>query len=239
MYRIPEIALGSWLVRDRRRPETESRAHFQPPHRARQFNLLRWISILGFIAILIVSMAFAAVVSHFVKREILENDATLTSQFIASLAESQGSQAGLGANVTLGQLLDQRTNIATLGIDRSSIGTRGQEPVLRSSAISARRSAGGCVCTGPHDYLVDQLGIGRDERAGQREAGRRFCLARQSELELLRAHVHEAAFVRQPEKQISKITFRYTTARRRGCGSEDLTRSREPAAYIDRATYWF
>ena len=117
VYRIPEFALSSWLTRDRRRPETELRAHSAPRDQARQFNLLRWISILGFIAIFAISMAFAAVLSHFVKREILDNDATLTSQFIASVAETQSSQAGLGANVTLGQILDERANFARLGID--------------------------------------------------------------------------------------------------------------------------
>jgi len=115
--RIPEIALSSRLTRDRRRPETEPRAHFAPRDQARQFNLLRWISILGFIAIFVISMAFAAILSHFVKREILDNDATLTSQFVASVADTQSSQAGFGPNVTLCQILDERANFAKLGID--------------------------------------------------------------------------------------------------------------------------
>jgi signal transduction histidine kinase len=62
-------------------------------------------------------MAFAAVLSHFVKREILDNDATLTNQFVASVAETQSSQAELGPNVTLGQILDERANFARLGVD--------------------------------------------------------------------------------------------------------------------------
>ncbi len=117
MYRIPEFALSSWLSRDGRGQETEPRAHSAPHDEARQFNLLRWISILGFIAIVVISMAFAAVLSHFVKREILDNDAALTSQFITSVAETQGIQAELGPKVTLGQILDERTNVARLGVD--------------------------------------------------------------------------------------------------------------------------
>ena len=62
-------------------------------------------------------MAFAAVLSHFVKREILDNDATLTSQFVASVAKTQSSQADLGPNVTLGQILDERANFVKLGVD--------------------------------------------------------------------------------------------------------------------------
>jgi signal transduction histidine kinase len=115
--RIPEIALSTWPTRDRRRPEPELHAHPAPQDRARQFNLLRWISILGFIAIFVISMAFAAILSHFVKREILDNDATLTSQFVASVAYTQSSQADLGPNVTLGQILDERANLAKLGVD--------------------------------------------------------------------------------------------------------------------------
>jgi two-component system, NtrC family, sensor histidine kinase HydH len=119
--RIPESVFTSWLARERRGPETEPRAHSATPDLARKFNLLRWISILGFIAIFVISMAFAAVLSHFVKREILENDATLTSQFVASIAETQSTQAGFGANVTLGQILDERANFASLGIDPQSV----------------------------------------------------------------------------------------------------------------------
>jgi len=117
VYRIPEFALGSWFTRSKRRPAKEPRAHSAPHDQARQFNLLRWISILGFIATFVISLAFAAVLSHFVKREILDNDAILTSQFVASVAETQSSQAGLGANVTLGQILDERANFAGLGVD--------------------------------------------------------------------------------------------------------------------------
>lgn len=117
MHRIPAIAFGTWHTRDSHQPETEDGARSAAQDPARRFNLLRWISILGFVAIVVISMAFAAVLSHFVKREILDNDATLTSQFIASVAETQISQAGLTPNVTLGQLLDERVNFAKLGVD--------------------------------------------------------------------------------------------------------------------------
>jgi len=117
VYRIPEIGLSSWLARDRRWPETELAAQSAPRGSARQFNLLRWISILGLVAIIVISTVFAAVLSHFMTHEILENDANLTSQFILSVAETQSSQADLGPNVTLGQILDERANFAKLGVD--------------------------------------------------------------------------------------------------------------------------
>lgn len=118
VYQAPEMAIGSWLPRDRRRSDTvRSAPYTTPPDAPRRFNLLRWISILGFIAIFVVSMAFAAVLSHFMKREILDSDATLTNQFVASVAETQISQAAWSANVTLGQILDERANFAKLGVD--------------------------------------------------------------------------------------------------------------------------
>ena len=84
---------------------------------ATRFNLLRWISILGLVATACASAGFALVLSHFMKEEMLDHDATLTGQFIASVAETQAREANLGPNVTLGEILDERVNIAGLGID--------------------------------------------------------------------------------------------------------------------------
>lgn len=116
MYQSSEIGISEWSGHDRRRPAA-ARAQFVPCEPVRRFKLLRWISILGFIAIILISIPFAAVLSHFMTREILDHDATLTSQFVVSVAETQAAQANLGANVTLGQILDERANIAAFGID--------------------------------------------------------------------------------------------------------------------------
>lgn len=127
MQRLSEITLNNELSWGRRLPEQESSVHSAPVDPIRQFNLLRWISILGFVAIFLVSMALAAILTHFLKREILTNDATLTSQFVESVAKTQISQANLAANVTLGQLLDERADFAKLGVDPLvARGVRGQ-----------------------------------------------------------------------------------------------------------------
>ena len=118
MYQNPDIGINEWPARDRRRPEAAAHAQtVSSCEPARRFKLLRWISILGFVAIILISIPFAAVLSHFMTREILNHDATLTSQFIVSVAETQAAQANLGPNVTLGQILDERANLATFGID--------------------------------------------------------------------------------------------------------------------------
>jgi signal transduction histidine kinase len=88
-----------------------------PQETTRRFKLLRWISILGLAAIVVISIPTATILSHFMTREILDHDATLTSQFIVSIAETQSSQANLGTKVTLGQILDERADMAKLGID--------------------------------------------------------------------------------------------------------------------------
>jgi nitrogen-specific signal transduction histidine kinase len=98
-----------------------------PRESARRFNLLRWISILGLVAIIVISIVCAAILSHFMTHEILDNDASLTSQFIVSVAETQRNQANLSPNVTTGQILDERADFARLGVDpQAARGVRNQ-----------------------------------------------------------------------------------------------------------------
>lgn len=121
MYQTPDISINDWPARDRRRPSAVARAQYTPLGLLRRYRLLRWIAILGMIAIVLISIPFAAVLSHFTTREILDHDAALTSQFIASIADTQSSQAGFGARVTLGQVLDERSDVAKFGIDPQAV----------------------------------------------------------------------------------------------------------------------
>jgi len=122
LYRTSEIAVSEWPARDRRRQVVVAPANSPPRDPARRFKLLRWISILGLVAVVVISIPTAAILSHFMTREILDHDATLTSQFVASIAETQSSQASLGPKVTLGQILDERADFAKLGIDAQVAG---------------------------------------------------------------------------------------------------------------------
>jgi two-component system sensor histidine kinase HydH len=76
-----------------------------------------WFSIVGFSSAALFCIAFGAVLSHFMTREILDHDAIITSQFISSVEWVETKQAQLGGKVRFGQLLDKRTNFAALGID--------------------------------------------------------------------------------------------------------------------------
>lgn len=91
------------------------------PGTDRPFDLLRWFSVVSFIAVFVFSVSFAAIVSHFLKQEILHHDAVLTSQFVHSVAEAQVRQANLDPRLTLGEVLDDRVDLARLGVTRSEI----------------------------------------------------------------------------------------------------------------------
>lgn len=117
MYRILDIAVSDWRTRNGSDASAQGRTRIAPPDAARPFNLLRWFSVLGFVAVSIFSATLATIVSHFTTREIVDQDATLTRQFIVSVAEAQSRQARLGPNVSLGQILDERADFARLGID--------------------------------------------------------------------------------------------------------------------------
>ena len=80
-------------------PATSTRA---PGAQANAFGrpgLLCWSSCFGAASILLVSMALAAVLSYFMRSEILDHDATLTSQFIAGVVQAQAGQSELAAAV--------------------------------------------------------------------------------------------------------------------------------------------
>jgi two-component system sensor histidine kinase HydH len=116
VYRIPEISFDGWTARDRRLDEEQAGAPPVTVQPARRFNLLRWFSILGFVAVFMISLVLATILSQFVTREILEHDAVLTDQFISSIGESQASRAMLGPRVTSGEVLDERADLAKLGV---------------------------------------------------------------------------------------------------------------------------
>lgn len=117
MHRKLGTTIAGWLPRRKEEQEAEDPAQSALQNMARPFDLLRWFSIVSFIAIFIISVAFAMILSHFLKQEILQRDAILTSQFVQSIAETQARQAHLGSHLTLGQLLDERIDLAKLGVD--------------------------------------------------------------------------------------------------------------------------
>ncbi len=113
MYQKALLALTRWVD-----PASASRqADVGAGATTRSFNLLRWFSILSFLAVTAISIGFAAVLSHFLTREMLQRDAVLTNQFVSSIVTAENQQARLGNRVTLGQILDERADFAGLGVE--------------------------------------------------------------------------------------------------------------------------
>ncbi len=72
----------------------------------RRFRLLKWFAAASFVAVMMIIAGFAALLSHFVGEAILRHDATLTSEFISNLADTEVLHGGMIGQLTLGQILD-------------------------------------------------------------------------------------------------------------------------------------
>ncbi len=107
-------ALLDWAVPA---PAVQGQASAPSKCAVRHFNLLRWFSRLGLISIGLIGALLAVILSHFMQREILNRDAELTSQFVASIVDAKISHAGIAPGVSLGQILDDRTDLTKLGVE--------------------------------------------------------------------------------------------------------------------------
>lgn len=108
---------GDWLIRTMKGTFVHGEMQGFLSREALKTRVLPWFSIVGVTTVVIFCIAFGAVLSYFLTREILVHDASLTSQFITSVERVQSREAQLGEEVTLGQLLDHRTKFSDIGID--------------------------------------------------------------------------------------------------------------------------
>ncbi len=74
----------------------------------REFNLLRWFSIISLLIIAAVAGGLGYLSTRFVVRDSVERDAMLTAQFIQSMAQAEVRHSQLPPGVTMGELLDPR-----------------------------------------------------------------------------------------------------------------------------------
>jgi signal transduction histidine kinase len=74
----------------------------------REFNLLRWFSVISLMIIASVAGGLGYVSTRFVVRDSVERDAMLTSQFIQSLALAEVRHSQLPPGTTMGELLNPR-----------------------------------------------------------------------------------------------------------------------------------
>ncbi|WP_460414956.1 sensor histidine kinase [Pseudomonas sp. microsymbiont 2] len=74
----------------------------------REFNLLRWFSLVSLLIIASVAGGLGYVSTRFVVRDSVERDAMLTAQFIQAMAQAEVRHSQLPPGVTMGELLDPR-----------------------------------------------------------------------------------------------------------------------------------
>ncbi|HDS1679484.1 TPA: HAMP domain-containing histidine kinase [Pseudomonas putida] len=74
----------------------------------REFNLLRWFSVISLMIIASVAGGLGYVSTRFVVRDSVERDAMLTAQFIQSLALAEVRHSQLPPGTTMGELLNPR-----------------------------------------------------------------------------------------------------------------------------------
>lgn len=76
------------------------------------FRLLRWFSFVSLVVTGAVTASIAYVLSHFFVVEAVNRDGLLTTQFIRAIAEAEVRHAGFGPGVAMGEVLDQRRDLA-------------------------------------------------------------------------------------------------------------------------------
>ncbi|HDS1819738.1 sensor histidine kinase [Pseudomonas putida] len=80
----------------------------------REFNLLRWFSIISLLIIASVAGGLGYVSTRFVVRDSVERDAMLTAQFIQAMAQAEVRHSQLPPGTTMGELLDPRLDLQHL-----------------------------------------------------------------------------------------------------------------------------
>ncbi|MFK5734094.1 two-component sensor histidine kinase [Pseudomonas urmiensis] len=89
-------------------PDTSSTPCSELAVPPREFNLLRWFSLISLLIITAVAGSLGYVSTRFVVRDSVERDAMLTAQFIQAMAQAEVRHSQLPPGTTMGELLDPR-----------------------------------------------------------------------------------------------------------------------------------
>lgn len=87
----------------------------------REFNLLRWFSIISLLIIASVAGGLGYFSTRFVVRDSVERDAMLTAQFIQAMAQAEVRHSQLPPGTTMGELLDPRMDGQHLQISEALV----------------------------------------------------------------------------------------------------------------------
>ncbi|MFK0090162.1 sensor histidine kinase [Pseudomonas sp. NPDC090755] len=79
-----------------------------PDRTLREFNLLRWFSVVSLLIIASVAVGLGYVSTQFVVNDAVERDAMLTAQFIQAMAKAEVRHSRIPPGTTMAELLDPR-----------------------------------------------------------------------------------------------------------------------------------
>lgn len=85
------------------------------------FDLLRWYSAVGLLAIGAVAVAFALIGTRFVASETLHRDAILTAQFIDSVMETESRHSNFEPRAVLAEFIDHRIDPEPHGFTKAQV----------------------------------------------------------------------------------------------------------------------
>ena len=123
MYSKPSVGFYDWFTRT---------VKVQLSKKAMSDAMLRleyvpWFSIVGFVTVVSFCVAFGTILSYFLTREIMDYDVVLTTQFVESVNNVESDSVRLGLRANLGQVIDKRTDLSTIGIsERQAAEARSQ-----------------------------------------------------------------------------------------------------------------
>ena len=110
MYSKSTVGINDWAAR-------VPLSKMATPTALLRLEYVPWFSIIGFVTVITFCVAFGSILSHYLTREIMDYDVVLTTQFVESVNNVEADAFRLGSQANLGQVLDQRTDLATLGMD--------------------------------------------------------------------------------------------------------------------------
>jgi two-component system, NtrC family, sensor histidine kinase HydH len=112
MYSKPSISFYDWAVRAVR----VKLPKIATPGTMLKLEYVPWFSIIGVATVISFCVIFGSLVSYYLTREIMDYDAVLTTQFVESVNNVESDAFRMSSQANLGQVLDQRTDLASIGM---------------------------------------------------------------------------------------------------------------------------
>ena len=126
-----------------------------------------WFSLIGFTFATLFCLAIGAILSHFLAREILNHQVTITKQFLNNVEWVASKEAQLGNKISLGQLLDARTDLKPFGIAQATAANARKQYYDHISAILDVKMANVFARDGTIIWSTNSANIGSIIRGNQ------------------------------------------------------------------------